>query len=554
MKVCFLFLLGTFVFMNNSSSFADETKFFENTLILSIPTEPKTLNVIVAQEASSTEITQYLFQGLTEFNPHTEEVEPKLAEGWEYSDDGLIWRFYLRKNVKWSDGTPFTAKDVIFTFNEIIFNSKIPTGSRDIFMVEGKPVNVRMIDDYTVEFSLPALFAPFLFTLSQPILPEHILKSSVKKGKFTSAWGIGEDPRNIVGTGPFKISTILPGEKVELIKNEFYWMKDKLGVSLPYLERIIFLIIPNAENQILRFLEGETDYYGLRGEDYPLLKPLESEKDFTIYKTGPSLGSYFAAFNQGSKDKVKRKWFKNRDFRKALAYALDRDAISDIVFNGLAVKQCAPVSPSVPKFFASDVKCYEYNPARASQILKESGFEKRSDGFLYDSDGNLVELILMMTAEQPTRFQMAQMIREDWSKLGIKVHLLSLEFNTLVTKLTVTKDWEIALIGLTGSPDPHFGANVWLSGGNLHFWNLNPKNPSAWELEIDELFRKAATTLDKTERQKYYKEWQKLASEELPLIYTVLPEVIYAVRNRFGKLKPTVLGGPFYPIEKVKTE
>ena len=169
-------------------------------------------------------------------------------------------------------------------------------------------------------------------------------------------------------------------------------------------------------------------------------------------------------------------------------------------------------------------------------------------------NGNLVELILMMTAEQPTRFQMAQMIREDWSKLGIKVHLLSLEFNTLVTKLTVTKDWEIALIGLTGSPDPHFGANVWLSGGNLHFWNLNPKNPSAWELEIDELFRKAATTLDKTERQKYYKEWQKLASEELPLIYTVLPEVIYAVRNRFGKLKPTVLGGPFYPIEKVKTE
>ena len=531
-----------------------QSDFFDKTLVLAVSTEPKTFNVMVAQETSSTEITQFLFEGLTEFDPRTGQVVPKLAAGWEHSADGLIWTFHLQKNAQWSDGTPFTAEDVQFTFEKIIFNAAIPNGARDIFTLQGKPISVRAVDESTVEFRLPEPFAPFLFSLAQPIVPKHILEKDVQSGTFQSAWGLGEDPTHVVGTGPFRLSKVLAGERIELVRNDHYWKKDAEGKPLPRLERILFLIIPSPENQLLRFLDGETDVYTVRGVDYPVLKPLESRKNFRIYRAGPSLGSYFVAFNQQAKTPWKKTWFQSRDFREALAFGIDRNSMIDIVFNKLAVKQCSPLSPSVPFYYDPAVRCYNYDPVVTQTMLADVvGLEdKNKDGVREDAQGHPLEIVMMTNAEDPTRLELAQMIREDWRKLGIKVHLQPLEFNTLVAKLTVTHDWEAVLIGLTGPVDPHFGANVWLSNGNLHFWNHGTSAPAYYETKIDELFHKASAALDPEQRKVYYKEWQYLAAEELPLIYTVAPEIVYAVRDRFGPLKPTPLGGPFYPIEELE--
>lgn len=528
--------------------------FFDKTLVLAVATEPKTFNVMVAQETSSTEITQFLFEGLTAFDPRTGQVIPKLAASWERSDDGLVWTFRLMSDVRWSDGAPFTAEDVRFTFEEIIFNPAIPNGARDIFTLRGKPVSVRTVSDTVVEFRLPEPFAPFLFALSQPIVPKHILEKAVREGTFQSAWGLGEDPSRIVGTGPFRIAQVLPGERVELTRNGYYWKKDHAGRPLPRLDRILFLIIPSPENQLLRFLDGETDVYAVRGVDYPLLKPLEARKGFKIYSAGPSLGSYFVAFNQQTKTPWKKKWFQSRDFRRALAFGIDRHSMIDIVFNRLAVKQCSPLSPSVPLYHDPDARCYDYDPVVTRTILADvvGLADKNEDGILDDDEGHPLEIVLMTNAEDPTRVELAQMIREDWRKLGIKVHVQPLEFNTLVTKLTVTRDWEAVLIGLTGPVDPHFGANVWLSSGNLHFWNQGTSAPFYYETRIDELFQEASTALDPERRKAFYKDWQFLAVEELPLIYTVAPEIVYAVRDRFGDLHPTALGGPFYPIDELE--
>ena len=294
----------------------------------------------------------------------------------------------------------------------------------------------------------------------------------------------------------------------------------------------------------------------MRGNDYPLLKPLEAKKHFKIHNAGPSLGSYFVAFNQQAKNPRVRQWFRNRDFRRALAHAMDRRSMADMVFNRLAVKQCSPLSPSIPFFYDPEVTCYEYEPQTAKTILTDIvGFQdKNHDGILEDEQGHPVEVVLMTNAEDPARLMLAQMIREDWRRAGIKVQLLPIEFNTLVSKLTVTHDWEVVLMGLTGSVEPHFGANVWRSDGNLHFWNPGKANATYVETKIDDLFSKAAAALDPDQRKKYYDEWQYLASEELPLIYTVLPEVLYAVRDRFGAIQPTAVGGPFYPIEEVEAK
>ena len=539
-----------------SSSSASQSHFFDHTLVLPIATEPKTFNVLVAQETSSTEVAQYLFEGLTEFDPRTGEMLPKLAESWEHSTDGLIWTFHLRKEARWSDGEPFTARDVLFTFKDVIFNPAIPNSARDIFRAGGKPIALKLIDDQTLEFHLPVPFAPFLFALAQPIIPQHILEPSVRDGTFSSAWGLGEKPERVVGTGPFKLSKVLPGEQVELVRNPFYWKKDPEGKPLPRLERILLLIVPSQENQLLRFLDGETDLFAMRGADYPVLKPLEKKKNFKIHQAGPSLGSFFVAFNQQAREPWKKKWFQNRDLRRALSHALDRASMADIVFNRFAVKQCSPLSPSVPFFYNEEAPCYDYEPKTAKMILSEIvGFQdKDKDGILEDEEGHPLEIVLVTNTEDPARLQIAQMIREDWRRIGIKVHLLPMEFNALVSKLTVTHDWDAVVMGLTGSVDPHFGANVWLSSGNLHFWNPGAGNATYIETKVDEIFGKAAVTLDRDKRKEYYDDWQRIEAEELPLIPTVLPEVLYAVRDRFVSVRPTATGGPFYPIEELETK
>jgi peptide/nickel transport system substrate-binding protein len=521
------------------------------TIVLSVATDPKSFNDIVAQETSTTEITRFLFEGLVRLNTVTGEIEPRLAESWDTSPDGLLWTFHLRRGVTWSDGIPFTSGDVLFTFRDLIYNPAIITAARDIFTLEGKPIHVEAPDEFTVRFTLPSPFAPFLLALGQPILPEHILRETVRAGKFASAWGIDTPAESIVGAGPFRLGKYVPGEKVELVRNERYWQKDKNGERLPHIERIVFLILPSPDMRLLKFLTGELDAYGLAGRDYPLLKEREKQGRFTLYEVGAQPGCNFLAFNQGAKDETHRAWFRDASFRRAVAHALDVDSMIGIVFNGLGIRQCSPLSPATPFYFLGGTPCYGYDPARARELLAGLGFRDRDgDGFLEDAAGGEAEFSLFTNAENPERVEMAGMIREDLARLGLKVHFLPLEFNSLVVRLTATRDWDAILIGLTGEADPHFGANVWRSQGSLHFWSPGSAAGAAEE-RVDEIFDQAVKTMDRGERKKLYNEWQVITAREALLAFTVLPKVVYAVRDRFENLRPTVLGGPFHNIEEI---
>lgn len=526
----------------------------ENTLVLAIPSDPKSFNALVAQETSTTEVTGYLFEGLTEMDPGTGEVRGRLASGWEASPDGLVWTFHIRPEAVWSDGVPLTAADVVFTFRDLIYNPAVLTGAKDIFTMEGRPVQVEAVDERTVRFTLPAPFAPFLLALSQPIFPEHILRRAVETNRFSSTWGTDEAPEKIVGSGPFRLKRYLAGERVELVRNERYWKKDGAGNRLPYLERIVYLVLPSPDVRMLKFLEGEIDLYAVGGADYPVLKPREKEKKFVLAELGASLGSDFLVFNQKAKDPARAAWFARRAFRQAVAYALDRDAMIDIVYNRLGVKQCSPESPSIPFFFNPGTPCYDHDLNKAKAVLAGAGFrDTNGDGFVEDTSGKTVEFLIATNADNPVRMQIAGIIREDLTRLGLKVHLLSVEFNSLVRKLTVSGDWDAAVLGLTGTPDPHFGANVWLSGGSLHFWNPRQEKPATdWEKRIDEIFNQGVKTLERAGRKKLYDEWQEIAARELPLIYTVTAKVVLAYRDRFENVRPTVLGGVFHNIEEIR--
>lgn len=532
-------------------------------LVISTISDPKSFNPIVAKETSTTAVTRLMFEGLTRTNGVTTEVEPNLAESWEVSEDGLVWTFRLRQDVRWFDGRALTADDVVFTFNQLIFNEEIPASARDIFTIEGKTFKVSKVDEHRVKFELPMKFAPFLRGLTQEIMPKHVLEESVKQGVFSSTWSVNTDPSQIIGTGPFMLEKHVPEQRIILKRNPNYWRRDKTGNRLPYLNRIIMLIVSSTDVALLKFQDGETDIFGMQAHHYPELKPHEKKGNYTVHLAGPNFGTSFLFLNQNRDknpktgkpyvDPVKLSWFTDRRFRQAVAHAIDKQSIIDIVMNGLGYPQEAPMSPAAKLFYNPNVKKYEYDLEKAKRVLAEAGFIDRDrDGILEDEHGNKVEFSLVTNSRNPDRRRIAEIISKDLRQLGFDVHFSLMEFNALVDKLDVSFAWDACILGLTGGIEPHFAKNVWYSSGHLHMWYPKQERPATdWEARIDEIFDQAVQELEVAKRKALYDEWQEIVARELPLIYTVLGPFMVAVRNKFGNIYPTPYGGSLHNIEEI---
>ena len=508
-------------------------------------------------------VTELIYEGLIRTNAVTLKEEPNLAERWTVSPDGLQWIFYLRRDVAWNDGKPFSADDVLFTFNDLIYNEKIPAPARDIFMIEGQKFKVEKIDDNTVKFTLPVKFAPFLRGMGQAILPKHKLQKAAESGQFNFSLGIDTPPQEVVGTGAYKLVIYNPGERIVFKRNPRYWKKSSSGDALPYIDKIIYLIVKNEDTAILKFFDNELDYLSVHGKDYPLLKPVEKEKNFTIYDTGPDFSTNFITFNQNPGanpntqkpfvDPVKLKWFANLAFRQAVAHAIDKKKIIEILMNELGYPQYAAMSPSAGFFYNPNVIKYEYDLSKAKEILTQAGFTDRDDdGVIEDPEGHPVQFNLITNSGSLERIQIASIIRHDLQKLGMKVNFVQLEFNSLVSKISSTYDWEAIVLGLTGGIELHFGKNVWASSGHLHLWHPLQKSPATeWEKRLDEIFNQGVQELDEKKRKVLYDEFQLIVSKELPVIYTVLESNMFAVRNKFGNLNPTAYGGAFHNLDEI---
>ena len=524
--------------------------------------EPLTFNLAISTDASSSGVLGYLFEGLTETSWLNDEVEPLLAESWERSEDGLTWTFHLRQDVKWHDGEPFTAHDVDFTFNRIIYNHDIPASSRPAFHFrlldeetgewKEEPMTVTALDDYTVECVLPGPFAPFLRSMGTAIYPKHILEEHVDDGTFIDTWDIDTDPTEIIGTGPFTIGVYEPGERVVMRRNPDYWLKDDAGNSLPYLDEIVHVIVPDLEAELEKYLEGESDVHGVLGEEYARLEALQEDGNFTIFRRGPAFGTTFMGFNmnQGENPDTgepyvqpgKLKWFQNTQFRQAVAHAIDKDTIIEDVQHGLGYPQWASISPAAGDFHNPDVRQYEYDLDKANEILDDIGWtDVDGDGVREDDDGNDIEFSLVTNTGNTVRERVGEVLHQGMLDIGLKVDYQLIEFGDLVTQLTATYDWEAMIIGFTGGPDPHSGISFWHSGEGLHLWYPNQPEPATdWEAMIDELYISASRELDREKRVALYRQAQAIAAENVPVIYTTQSERLSAVRNVFGNMTPTL--------------
>lgn len=548
----------------NAAEFRHETGKPGGTLTYSTISGPKTFNLAISTETSSSEILDYVFEGLVETSWLTAEVEPSLAERWESSEDGLVWTFFLRKDVKWADGAPFSADDVVFTFSKIIYNDDIPASARPGLTIryldaatrtwKKGQVKAEKIGPHTVRFTLPVPFAPFLRSMETSIYPRHILERHVDDGTFTSTWDVGTEPADIIGTGPFTIERYDVGERIVLKRNPRYWQRDATGNPLPYLDRVVYLVVPNLATSLLKFQAGETDILNVTGEHFPILKPQEAAKDFTLYKRGPNFGTTFLTLNMNAGknpkndapfvDPVKLGWFRTLAFRKALAHSIDKDSIIDNVMNGLGYPQWAAVSPAAGDFHNPNVTRYPYDIDKANALLDGLGwFDGDGDGVREDAEGNNIVFNLATNSGNTVRERVCTIMKQDLARIGIRVNLRFLEFNTLVSQLTSTYDWETIVIGFTGGVEPHHGINFWHSGERLHLWFPNQEEPATeWERRIDELFVSGSHELEHEKRVAIYREFQKIASDNVPVVYTALAERITAIGNRFANVTPTLFG------------
>ena len=524
--------------------------------------EPLTFNLAIANDAYSAGTLGYVFEGLTETSWLTDEVEPRLAESWESSDDGLTWTFRLRRDVRWHDGEPFTAHDVEFTFNRIIYNDDIPAAARPAFHFrfineetgewDEAPMTVKALDNFTVQCVLPQSFAPFLRSMGTAIFPKHILEQYVDDGTFAEVWGIDTDPAEVIGTGPFLIDNYVPGETVILRRNPDYWMEDGEGNKLPYIEKLVDIVVPDFDAELAAFIAGETDVHGVLGEELERLEPLQREGNFTIHKRGPQFGFTLIGFNQNARtnvetgepylDPVKLEWFQQKEFRQAVAYAVDKGRIIDDVQHGVGYPQWSPVSPSAGDFHNPDVRRYEYDLDSARALLDGLGWtDSDGDGVREDGDGNPIEFSMVTNSGNSVRERVGEIVRDGMREIGLGVDYKLIEFGDLVNRIVQTFDWEVMIVGFTGGTDPHGGITFWHSGEPLHVWNPSQEEPATdWEAEIDELYVKASAELDRGKRVEYYHRAQDLAAENVPVIYTTLAERLTAVRNVFGNTTPTL--------------
>ena len=518
---------------------------------VALRSEPKTLNPALATDASSLGVIYCMDADLIHINRETQRTEPALAKSWSASRDGRTYTLHLRRGIRFSDGQPFSADDVIFSF-EVYLDKNTHSPQRDLLVVGGKPISVEKLDDYTVRFELaqPYAAAERLFD-GFPILPKQLLQTSYKSGSVSQAWSISTPPEEFAGLGPFRLKEYVAGQRLVLERNPYYWKQDSAGNQLPYLDGITFLFVPSEDAQVIRFLSGETDILSrFSAENFAALERQQAAKGYHLFDLGPGLEYSFLFFNLNDLSSAnlpdiasKQAWFRDLRFREAVSAAIDRDAIVRLIYQGRAAPLTAQVTPGNKLWMDASLPAVRRSSDQARELLKTAGFSWKSDGSLVDSQGKAVEFSILTSSSNEQRTKMATIIQDDLNKLGVDVHVVSLDFGATVDRLLDTFDYEAAISGLAdGDADPNTEMNVWLTTGGMHVWHLNETHTATpWETELDRLMSEQLVTMNYAKRKQLYDRVQEIVAQQLPLICLVSPDILVGAKDRVGNFRAATL-------------
>jgi peptide/nickel transport system substrate-binding protein len=522
-------------------------------LIVPLRSEPKTLNPLIAADSSSREVIGAMQADLVHINRATQLTEAALVKSWKISADGLQYTLTLRQGLRFSDGHPLDADDVLFTFR-VFLDENVHATQRDLLIVGGKPITVRKVDAQTLvfQFAKPYGVEERLFD-GFAILPRHLLEKPYQEGRLGQLWAPSTPPGEWAGLGPFRLKEYIPGQKLVLERNPYYWKTDAKGNRLPYLEELVFLFVPSADAQVLRFQSGETDIITRLGaENFSALG--RQQRGYTMADAGPGLEYNFLFFNLndlGEKSSAdlarKQKWFRDVKFRQAVSAAIDRDAIVRLVYQGRGAALWGPVTPGNRRWVNAAIPHTPRSLDRARTLLKEAGFSWSTvpdgDSALLDPDGKPVEFSILTSSSNADRTKMATLLQDDLKQLGLRVQVVPLEFRSLLDRVTQTKEYDSCLLGLASfDADPNSDLNVWLSNGATHLWNPSQSHPATpWEAEIDRLMEQQLSTPGFDQRKRLYDRVQEILAEDQPMIFLASPDILVGAKNSIANFRPAVL-------------
>ena len=520
-------------------------------IVASIRAEPRTFNRFVARDQTSDLLT-FLMQGrLVRINRATFELEPWLAETWESSADGRTYTLHLRPNVTWSDGTPFTSADVLFSLRAV-YDPKVESVLASSLTAGGQPLRATAPDPRTVVVSFAGPSGPGLRLLDGlPILPRHKLEAALAAGTFASAWNTTTAPAEIVGTGPFVLREYQPGQRVVLDRNPRYWRKAEDGTMLPYLDRIVLQIVPEQNAELLRIQSGETDLTSseLRPEDYVPIRRAEEEGRLRLIElgVGPDADAFWFCLKPDAKAADPRFAFVQRpEFRQAISHAVDREAFADTVFLGAAVPVWGPVTPGNTEWFWPDVPRYPPDEARARALLKGIGLEDRNgNGVVEDAGGTEARFTVITQRGIGWYERGTSVLREELARVGIALDIAPLEFGAMIQRMLACDYDAMYYRPVTTDLDPAGNMDFWLSSGSAHFWNLAQRAPATeWERRIDTLMLEQASSLAPDRRKQQFTLVQRILADNLPVLYFAAPRMYYAHSPRLRGVSPSVLRPP----------
>jgi peptide/nickel transport system substrate-binding protein len=514
-------------------------------LTVSVRSEPKSFNRHVARDSTTILVSKLTQDRLVRINQATQAVEPALAESWTASTDGRRYTLTLRQGVVFSDGQPFTADDVLFSF-QAAYDEKTDSSLADLIEPGGKKLEVAAADPHTIVITFAAPFAPGIRILDDlPMLPRHLLEPALKAGTLNKAWGLDTPPAQLAGLGPFVLSEYVPGQRLVFARNPHYFLKAADGGSLPYLDRLVVEIIPDQNASILRLEAGQLDMMTteISPDSYAPLKRAADEGRVKLLDLGVSRnadGMWFNLKPGAFAEDPRAAWLQRDELRRAISMAVDRKLFADTVYLGAGVPVYGPETPANKQWYWPELPQTPHDPVAAKLLLASIGLTDRNgDGLLVDAKNQPARFTLLTQKGRPNYERAAAVIRDELKKIGLTVDVVTLDAGSVIKAFLSAKYDAVYYNADKSDLDPATNPDFWFSSGSAHAWDLQQKTPATdWEKAIDALMTRQIASMDLNERKRLYNEVQKIFSEHLPIVYFVAPRIYAASSVRVTNVVP----------------
>ena len=467
---------------------------------------------LLASDSTSHGIGALVYNGLVKYDKDLN-VVGDLAESWEISRNGLVITFHLRKGVRWHDGHPFTADDVLYTY-KVTIDPKTPTAYAGDFL---KVKKAEVLDPYTFRVTYDRPFAPALTSWGAAVLPKHLLE-----GKDITKSPLSRHP---VGTGPYKFKEWITGQKIVLVSNENYFE------GRPYIDGYVMRIIPDMATMFLELRAKGIDRMDLtplqytRQTENPFFK-----KNFHKYRY-TSFSYVYLGYN------LLNPLFSSKEIRQAIAYAINKDEIIQGVLLGLGTAATGPFKPGT-WVYNPNVKQYPYDPQKARELLAKAGWRDTDGDGILDKDGKPFAFELITNQGNEVRRKSAEIIQKRLAEVGISVKIRVIEWAAFVKEFINKRRFDATILGWTIPMDPDL-YDVWHSSktgpDELNFISYKNK-------EVDKLLERGRSTFDMRERKKAYDRIQEILADEQPYTFLYVPEALPIIDARFRGIEPAPIG------------